>query len=93
MSSDRSARKSARNAERKRLRNHSRRSSVKTFVRKAEGLIESGQLAEADVAVLQAISALDTAAQKGTLPRNNAARRKSRLMRKYTQGKLAAAAN
>ena len=93
MSSDRSAKKTARQAERRHLLNRSRKSAVKTFVRKAEGLIESGQLAQADAAVLQAIRALDMAAQKGTLHSNNAARRKSRLMRKYTQEKLAASAN
>ncbi len=36
----------------------------------------------AEEAVQQAISALDKAAEKGVIHKNNAARRKSRLMRK-----------
>jgi small subunit ribosomal protein S20 len=47
--------------------------------------IEEGELEQAQKSVAQAIRALDRAAEKGVLHRNNAARRKSRLMRKLTQ--------
>ena len=44
--------------------------------------MEGNDLADARQATLEAISALDKAAEKGVLHRNNAARRKSRLMRR-----------
>ncbi len=93
MDSDRSAKKAARKAERRGLRNRPVRSALKTFIRKAELLIETQQLGQADAAVLQAIMALDKAAQKGVIHRNNAANRKSRLMQRYNAAKVAAAAN
>jgi len=54
----------------------------KTNITKAERLIFSGELEEAQKAVVAAISSLDKAAEKGILHANNAARRKSRLMKK-----------
>jgi small subunit ribosomal protein S20 len=48
-------------------------------------LIEEGQLEEARQAVRVAVSALDNAAQKGIIHKNNAARRKSRLMQQLNQ--------
>ena len=49
--------------------------------RKAEQLIGSGQPSED--AVREACSTLDKAAVKGIIHKNNAARRKSRLMKKF----------
>ncbi len=46
---------------------------------------------EAEVAVRQAVSALDKASQKGVIHPNSAARRKSRLMTKYNAALAAAA--
>jgi small subunit ribosomal protein S20 len=43
--------------------------------------IESGDVDAARAATLQAVSALDKAAEKGVLHRNNASRRKGRLMK------------
>lgn len=77
-----SAKKQMRVSERKRLRNKSIRSMCKTNITKAERLIFSGELEEAQKAVVAAISSLDKAAEKGILHANNAARRKSRLMKK-----------
>ena len=67
---------------RRRLRNKSIRSEVKTNITKAERLIFSGELEAAREAVVTAISSLDKAAEKGILHSNNTARRKSRLMKK-----------
>jgi small subunit ribosomal protein S20 len=79
-----SAIKMVRVAERRRLRNRPIRSSVKTFVRKAEhAIVGSGD--EAVSAVVAAIRALDKAVNKGVIHRNNAARRKSRLMKKLNR--------
>jgi len=51
-------------------------------VTKAEKLIFSGELEAAGEAVIAAVSSLGKAAEKGVIPPNNAARRKSRLLKK-----------
>ena len=79
------AQKAARVAERRRIRNKAVRSKVKTYIAKAEKLIAAGQVNLAKEAVRQAVSVLDKAAQKGVIHPNNAARRKSRLMKKLNQ--------
>ena len=82
MASKRSALKRIRSSEKKRQRNRIFRSSARTYVKKARHLIsEQGRTEESEVAVRQAISALDKAAQKGVIHKNSAARRKSRLMK------------
>jgi small subunit ribosomal protein S20 len=87
-----SAEKQMRSSERKRLRNQPIRSQCKTNITKAERLIFTGELEEAQKAVVVAISSLDKAAEKGILHPNNAARRKSRLMKKLNDAKAAASA-
>ena len=44
--------------------------------------MEAGDAEETQAAMLQAISALDKAAEKGVIHKNNAARRKGRLMKR-----------
>jgi len=73
--------KAMRSSERKRIRNRVYRSRARTYVKRARALIEAGRLEEAQEVVRLAVSALDHAAQKGVIHKNNAARRKSRLMR------------
>ena len=80
-----SVQKQVRVAERRRLRNKPIRSLTKTNITKAEKLIFSGELESAREAVLVAISALDKAAEKGVIHPNNAARHKSRLMKKLNE--------
>ncbi|MCK5434264.1 MAG: 30S ribosomal protein S20 [Dehalococcoidales bacterium] len=77
-----SVQKQVRVAERRRLRNKPIRGLTKTNLTKAEKLIFSGELESAQKAVLLAISSLDKAADKGIIHPNNAARHKSRLMKK-----------
>lgn len=72
--------KSARVAERRRVRNAPLRSRAKTYVARARRLISASDLEAAEQAVKDAVVALDKAAQKGALHPNNAARRKSRIM-------------
>ena len=84
-----SAQKAARASGRRRERNKSIRSQVKTDIAKAEKLIFDGDLEAAKVAVAEAISALDNAAEKKVLHANNAARRKSRLLKKLNQAPAA----
>ncbi len=80
-----SAKKEMRASERRGLHNKSIRSLCKTNITKAEKLIFSGELEAAQKAVVAAISSLDKAAEKGTIHPNNAARRKSRLMKKLNE--------
>jgi small subunit ribosomal protein S20 len=71
LATHRSALKRIRSSEKKRQRNQIFRSSARTE--------------ESEAAVRKAISALDKAAQKGVIHKNNAARRKSRLMKMLNQ--------
>ncbi|MBN1484167.1 MAG: 30S ribosomal protein S20 [Chloroflexia bacterium] len=78
-----SALKRIRSSERRHKRNTVIRSRVKSLIRRARQQIDVGHLEQARLAVGDAISALDKAAEKGVLHKNNAARRKSRLMKYY----------
>jgi small subunit ribosomal protein S20 len=80
-----SAAKAARQAERRRRRNQPIRTAAKTYVRKARLTIAAGSAEEALAAVVKAQSYLDSAATKGVLHKNNAARRKSRLMKRLNK--------
>jgi small subunit ribosomal protein S20 len=74
-----SAAKRMRQEQKRRLHNRMVKSVVKTNVTKARQAIASG--VDAETAVRAAASELDRAAKKGVIHRNNAARRKSRLMK------------
>ena len=82
-----SAKKQARASVRRTLRNRAVRSEVKTKIVKARGSMTGGPVAESDryAIALEAIRALDRAASKGILHRNNAARRKARLTRQLVK--------
>ena len=85
MANIKSAIKRNKQNEKRRLRNRIFRGRARTFVKKARQIFEEGNLENSRTAALQAISALDKAAEKGILHKNNAARRKSRLMRRLAQ--------
>ncbi len=86
-----SAKKAMRQSERKALRGKALRSRAKTMIVKAEGQVAAGDAEAARTAMVSAVKALDKAAAKGKIHPNNAARRKSRLMKKVNQvGKAAA---
>ena len=68
---------------RRQERNRARRSAARTAVRRARELIADGAQQEAETALRETASILDRAARKGVLHPNNAARRKSRLMRQF----------
>jgi small subunit ribosomal protein S20 len=82
MANTKSAIKRQKIAEKRHARNVAVKSATRTFVRKARNAITSDP-AEAGAEILAAISALDRAAKKGVIHKNNAARRKSRLMKAY----------
>ncbi|MGC8786486.1 MAG: 30S ribosomal protein S20 [Anaerolineae bacterium] len=85
MANTKSALKRVRSSEKRRLRNRRVRTQARTYIKRARAQIEAGQLEEAKKSVADAIRALDKAAEKGIIHKNNAARRKSRLMRKLNQ--------
>ncbi len=68
--------------EKRRLRNRYFSGRARTFVKKARRSMEEGGLDQARQTVMMAVSALDKAAEKGVLHKNNVARRKSRLMKR-----------
>ncbi len=72
-----------RQEQKRRAHNRSVKSLVKTQVTKARVAITSttANAEDAEAAVRAAVSELDRAAKKGVIHRNNAARRKSRLMK------------
>jgi len=86
-----SALKRIRSSEKRRQRNRIVRGGTRTSVKKARVGIAGKDMVVADTAVAEAVSALDKAAAKGVIHKNNAARRKSRLMRQLNQAKAAAA--
>jgi small subunit ribosomal protein S20 len=57
------------------------RTETRTFVKAARAQINEGELDTAKESVAVAVRALDKAAEKGIIHKNNAARRKSRLLR------------
>lgn len=83
MANTKSAQKRIRSDARKHLRNTMVKSRVKTFLKKADQAIVSGS--DTAEAIRQACSELDKAATKGVIHKNNAARRKSRLMARFNK--------
>lgn len=77
-----SSKKRIRQNEKHRLRNKTVRTRTRSFIKRAHLAIEEGNPENATVAVNKAISEIDRAKSKGILHRNNAARRKSRLMKR-----------
>lgn len=85
MPNTKTAKKELRVAEKRHQHNKSLKAATKTSVTAAEKEISSGDLEAAKTSVISAISALDREAGKGVVHRNNAARRKSRLMKKLNK--------
>ena len=68
-------------SEKRRLRNRNIRGAARTAVNQARAAYDTNE-PETKAAIMKAISALDKAAEKGIIHKNNAARRKGRLMKK-----------
>lgn len=86
MANTKSAIKRIKQNHKRRLRNRMFTGRARTYVKQARTTIDSGGTTEdARTATLTAISALDKAAEKGIIHKNNAARRKGRLMRRLAQ--------
>ena len=68
--------------EKRRMRNKSVRSSVRTAVRKFREAVEAGNTEEAAALQRAAARALDKAASKGVIHKNQAANRKSAMAKR-----------
>jgi small subunit ribosomal protein S20 len=68
--------------EKRRIKNRVYRGAARTAVKKSRAAFGTNSLEPSKAAVLEAISMLDKTAQKGIIHKNNAARRKSRLMKR-----------
>lgn len=82
MANIKSAIKRNKQNEKKRLRNRVVRGTARTFVQKARMVIDGKKEGDVAEVMKNAVSALDKAAEKGVIHKNNAARRKSRLMKR-----------
>jgi len=85
MANTKSAKKAARQAERRAVVNKSRRSRMRSATRKVEEAIAAGDRAGALAAMAEAEPALIRAAQKGIVPRNASRRKVSRLAQRIAK--------
>lgn len=79
MANTKSAKKAIRKMARKTAINKNRRSRMRTFIRRVEEAIESGDQTEARNALVAAQPEIMRSAQKGILHKNSASRKISRL--------------
>ncbi len=82
MANSAQAKKRARQAEKRRVKNASQRSNLRTFVKKVIAAVNEGNKEQATDAYKTVTSVLDSAASKGLIHKNKAARSKSRLFAK-----------
>ena len=85
MANTKSAIKRIRSSQHKRERNRVFRTRARTYIKRTRKLVAEERFDEAREAALLASSTLDRAASKGIIHKNNAARRKSRLMHLIAQ--------
>jgi len=79
MANSPSSKKRARRADRRTVINKARRSRLRTFIRKVEEAIASGDQSAARTALVDAQPEIMRGASKGVLHRNTASRKVSRL--------------
>lgn len=84
MANTASAKKRVRQNEKRRMRNRVWLTRARSTVKQARITIDSEDSAASVEAVNKAISELDRAASKGVIHKRNAARRKSRLLKKLS---------
>ncbi|MEM6913400.1 MAG: 30S ribosomal protein S20 [Pseudomonadota bacterium] len=82
MANTTSAQKMVRKIERRTAVNKSRRSRVRTFVKKIDLAVEAGDVAEAQAALRSAESEIMRAVSKGVIHKNTASRKVSRLSKR-----------
>ena len=78
-----SAQKRHRQSEERRLRNKSAKSAVRTSAKKFVVLTQKKDVEGAETALREMTKKIDTAARKGIIKKNAAARKKSRMQRLF----------
>jgi len=79
MANSAQAKKRIRQIERRKAVNGRRLASVRTYIRKVEAAIETGNKADAEAALRMAEPQMARGARKGVMPRNTTSRKLSRL--------------
>jgi len=85
------AKKAGRQQIKRAIRTRGDRTETRSAMARALRSVESGDVAEAETAVKEALSILDRAVQKGILHKNNVNRRKSRMAANLNKMKTASA--
>jgi len=83
------AKKAGRQQAKRAIRTRGDRTETRSAMANALRSVESGDVAEAEIAVNAALSTLDRAGQKGILHKNNVNRRKSRMAARLNKMKAA----
>ena len=78
-----SAEKRHRQSEERRMRNKAVKSAVRTSVKKFVVLAQKKDVPASEAALKEMTKKIDTAARKGVIKRNAAARKKSRMQRRF----------
>ena len=92
MANTKSAKKDLRRSAKRRVRNTQVKSALKTYVKKVRTTANGGDVEAAKTALTAAVKALDKAAQKGVIHKNQAARRKSRIAKAANKAAAATSA-
>ncbi|MEW5952419.1 MAG: 30S ribosomal protein S20 [Bacillota bacterium] len=85
MANIKSAVKRVKIAQKRRLRNARIKSTVRTSIRKFEDALTAAGREEAQTSLRKALIMLDKAVTKGVLHKNTAARKKSRLTKRFNK--------
>ena len=85
MANSKSAQKRIRIIEKKTAINKVRRSKMKTAIRRFEEAVAAGDVTLAQEKLNNAKKVIDKTAAKGTIHKNNAARKKSKLEKKFNE--------
>lgn len=89
MANIKSSKKRIKIAERNRIRNVAQRSALRTYIKRYESALATGDLAKAEQELQLVVKKLDKAVTKGLIHKNKAARHKSKLMKKWNAAKAA----
>ena len=89
MANIKSAAKRARQNSKRRTLNNYYRTTTRTYIKRARAQIAADELDEGQETINNVVKVLDKAAQKGIIHPNNAARRKSRLMKALGRARAA----
>lgn len=85
MANIKSAKKRIRQNRKRMLRNRMRKNLVRAAIKRFEAALAAGNMTQAEEALRYAVGRLHRAAQKGAIHKNAAARKSSRLTRRFNE--------